>query len=117
MLGGARAARRRRGWHVLLRCPDDWGLLPPGLHIAAAAAQEHDVLRDDGGGRGGGPAALQTLPTDCRRLCFAACRRGRAGVPVIAPLRRHPEARPTRPGRGGPPPLFPPGGPAVYAWH
>ncbi len=64
MLGGARAARRRRRRQVLLRCPHDRGLLPAGLHIAAAAAQEHDVLRDDGRGRGRRAAALQALPAD-----------------------------------------------------
>ena len=39
--------RRRRGWPVLLRCPHDRGLLPAGLRLAPAAAQERRVLRDD----------------------------------------------------------------------
>jgi hypothetical protein len=37
---------------------------PAGLHVAAAAAQKHDVLRDDGGGGGRRLAALQALPAD-----------------------------------------------------
>ena len=100
MLGGGGEPRRRRGRRVFLWGQDDRRLLPAGLHVAPAVAQEHRVLRDDRGGRSGraagrASAAARPTPRQPRGIsrrsrrparCCAAARRCRASA--NSPTRR-----------------------------
>ena len=78
---------------------DDRGLLPAGLRLAPAAAQERRVLCDQRRGRGGRVPPVQALPAERGLAGRAPRRRGRARLRAD-PRARQP-AEPRRAGEGG----------------
>ena len=100
MLGCRDGARRGGGRELCLCRADQRRLLPAGLPLAAAAAQERRLLRNAGGGRGSRVSPVQALPARRSLAGRAACRGDRPGLRAD-PRPRH-AAEPRRAGRRRP---------------